>query len=148
MEIINKFYVVGISIRTTNEHQQSAIDIPKLWERFFSENISQKINNKIDERLYCIYTDYEKDFTKPYTTILGYAVQHLNDIPKELTALEIKTNQYAKFSVKGNIQNNIVLEQWNHIWESDIKRKYITDFEVYTFNESAEDTQIDIYISI
>ena len=66
------FYVVGISVRTSNENQQAAKDIPALWQRFMSENIADKIPNKSSNKVYAVYTDYESDHTKPYTTIIGY----------------------------------------------------------------------------
>lgn len=33
-----KFIIAGIAVKTANENGQSQIDIPKLWERFFTEN--------------------------------------------------------------------------------------------------------------
>ena len=78
---IKSFSVIGISIRTTNENGQSSKDIPALWGKFMHEGILEKIPNKIDNTVYCIYTDYEKDHTKPYTTILGCKVENLSNIP-------------------------------------------------------------------
>ena len=56
--IIQKFNVIGISVRTTNENGQSGKDIPALWSQFMSEEIQSKIPNKVSEDLFCIYTDY------------------------------------------------------------------------------------------
>ena len=42
-----KFNVIGISMRTTNEEGQSGKDIPALWNKFFSEAVGEKIPNKI-----------------------------------------------------------------------------------------------------
>ena len=46
-ELIHEFYVIGITVRTSNENGQSAIDIPKLWETFINENIIDQIPNKL-----------------------------------------------------------------------------------------------------
>jgi predicted transcriptional regulator YdeE len=62
---LESFKVIGISVRTTNENRQATKDIPFLWKKFFEENISSKIPNKLSDDLYCVYTHYEKDHTKP-----------------------------------------------------------------------------------
>lgn len=78
---IQQFSVIGISVRTTNENGQASQDIPALWNKFMTEEIAEQIPNKIDNSIYCIYTEYEKDHTKPYTTILGCKVRNLDTIP-------------------------------------------------------------------
>ena len=57
------FKIIGISVRTTNENGQSSKDIPFLWNKFFEENILEQIPNKIGKDIYCVYTDFRKDFT-------------------------------------------------------------------------------------
>ena len=47
---IQKFNIIGISIRTTNENEQSGKDIPALWDQFISEGIAEKIPNKNNEK--------------------------------------------------------------------------------------------------
>lgn len=37
---IRPFNIIGISVRTTNENDQAAKDIPALWKRFISEGIA------------------------------------------------------------------------------------------------------------
>ncbi len=54
------FKVIGISVRTTNENNQAAKDIPVLWENLMNEDILNRIPNKTDNTIYSIYTDYEK----------------------------------------------------------------------------------------
>ena len=43
----NGFKIIGISTRTTNKDNQSKEDLGKLWERFFSEKIIEKVPNKL-----------------------------------------------------------------------------------------------------
>lgn len=148
MKKIEEFYVVGISIRTTNENQQSAKDIPSLWQKFFSDKIADQVPNKINNELYCLYTDYESDFTKPYTTILGVAVKNLDFIPPSLVGLKIPSANYDQTSIQGDLHQGIVINEWNKIWSSGMKRAYSIDFECYSFGQAAEDTQVNIFISI
>jgi len=61
MMTLNKFNIIGISVRTTNQNNKSAEDIGKLWEQFYRENLSAKIPNKTSNNIYAIYTDYKGD---------------------------------------------------------------------------------------
>ena len=77
---IQPFNIMGIAVRTTSENVQSLEDIPVLWNRFIWKGIADSIPNKIDQSIYCSYTDYEKDYTKPYTTVKGCRVEQVGGI--------------------------------------------------------------------
>ena len=146
---IEPFKVIGISVRTTNENGQSAIDIGELWNKFMSEGIVEKIPNKIDNTIFSIYTDYESDYTKPYTTLLGCKVENLNKIPKGMTGTEFKGGSYRKLTAKGDLVKGAVFGEWSKIWEMDLNRKYSADFEIY--GEKAQnptDAEVDIFVAI
>lgn len=143
------FKVIGIKVRTTNENGQSANDIGKLWEKFMSENSVAKIPNKIDTSILSIYTNYEKDHTKPYDVILGCRVNSLNEIPNEMVGLEFETGNYAKFSSKGNLAQGVVYNTWTEIWNKDLNRKFTADFEIY--GEKAQDptnAEVEIFVAV
>ena len=143
------FHIIGIAVRTTNENQQAATDIGKLWQRFMSEGIAANIPNKISDSIYCIYTDYEKDYTKPYTAILGCAVSGLTDIPEGMTGKTIPAGHYQQFTAEGNIFQGAVADAWVKIWNTDIDRAYTADFEVY--DERAQDPEnaiVTIFIAV
>ena len=146
---IETFSIIGIGIRTTNENGQSSQDIPALWNQFMSTGILAQIPNKIDDSIYCIYTDYEKDHTKPYTTILGCKVAHLDDIPAPLVGKVISAATYAKHTVKGNLMEGIVFNEWVKIWNTPLPRTFIADFEIY--GQKAQDpnnAEVDIFVGI
>lgn len=146
---IQKFDIIGISVRTTNENGQSAQDIPALWNKFMTEGIQQKIPGKISEEIFCIYTDYEKDHTKPYTTILGCKVESLDFVPENMVGKTIESADYEKIIAKGNLTEGIVYNKWLEIWNSDLNRIFTADFEVY--GEKVQDpknAEVDIYIAI
>lgn len=143
------FYIVGIAVRTTNEYGQSMQDIPALWQRFMAEDIAGKIANKTGDAIYCVYTDYEKDHTKPYTTILGYGVAGLESVPHGLVGHTIKKATYIKYTVKGNINQGLVYNAWLGIWQAGLQRAFTADFEVYderTLNPA--DAEVDIFIAV
>lgn len=145
----SQFDIIGISVRTTNENGQSSIDIPELWRRLFTENILERIPGKLDTSIYCVYTDYEKDFTKPYTAILGCRVENLNTIPEGMVGKVIPGGDFVKFIAKGDVMQGSVFFEWKKIWDSKIPRKYTADFEVY--GEKAQDlknSEVDIFIAV
>lgn len=146
---IQQFNVIGISVRTTNENGQSAQDIPALWNKFMTEGIQQKIPGKISEEIICIYTDYEKDHTKPYTTILGCKVESLDFVPENMAGKTIESADYEKIIAKGNLTEGIVYNKWLEIWNSDLDRIFTADFEVYGEKvQNPKNAEVDIYIAI
>ncbi|WGQ12159.1 GyrI-like domain-containing protein [Pedobacter gandavensis] len=146
---IESFKVIGISVRTTNKNNQVAKDIGDLWGRFINDKVLEAIPNKIDNTIYSIYTDYESDHTKPYTTILGCKVENLDTIPDGMVGKLVKGGNYVKFSTKGDLMKDLVINKWFEIWEMDLNRLFTADFEV--FGEKAQnpaDAEIDILIAI
>ncbi|MBU2928846.1 GyrI-like domain-containing protein [Winogradskyella psychrotolerans] len=149
MENIDSFKIIGIETNTTNENGKSAEDLGKLWEQFYSENISNKIPSKKNTEIYSIYTNYESDYTGKYTCIIGMKVDSLDNIPNGLIGCEFESGKYQKFLAKGNMPNAI-LETWQEIWKKDqeLNRKYTADFEVYGKNsQNGENSEVQIYIA-
>lgn len=134
--------VEGISIKTSNQNGQSMKDIGMLWKKFFTEGVYNKIENKINDKTIGLYTDYEKDYTKPYNFMAGVQVkQKSNNIENRVNKI-IPKGKYAKFIITGDVQKSVG-EAWEKIWNMNLKRKYTCDFEEYQNN-----TEIYIYIAI
>lgn len=143
------FYVVGISIRTTNENGQAMQDIPKLWQQFMSDNLKDKVTNRLEDSTYAVYTDYESDHTKPYTMILGYKVSDIDNVPLGFVGKKIEAANYQKYVAKGDLTKNAVVDEWMKIWKSDIKRTYMSDFEVYGQKaQNPTSGEAEIYINV
>ena len=146
---LEAFNIIGISVRTTNENNQAGIDIGALWGRFMAEGVSAKIPNKIDESVYSIYTEYEGDYTQPYTTVLGCRVESLDDVPEGLEGFTFEGGNYGSLTAKGDLTKGLVYGEWVKIWGMDLKRAYTADFEVY--GEKAQnptDAEVDIFIAL
>ncbi len=149
LQKIKSFFVIGISVRTTNENRQAGQDIPALWHRFMAEGTAEKIPNKTGNTVYCIYTDYEKDHTKPYTTILGCKVENLDTIPNGMVGKTFDDAEYERFVAKGNIWQGMVFDEWTKIWHSDLNRAYTADFEVYGEKaQNPENAEVYIFVAI
>lgn len=146
---IESFKVIGIEVRTTNENNQAAQDIPVLWEKLMKENIVENIPNKIDNTIYSIYTDYEKDHTKPYTTLLGCKVENLDIIPEGMIGKSFEGGNYVKFTPKGNLAEDLVINEWIKIWNMDLQRIFTADFEMYGEKaQNPSDAEVDILIAV
>lgn len=146
---VEPFKVIGIAVRTTNENNQAAKDIPLLWEKLMKEDILNAIPGKIDNTLYAIYTDYEKDHTKPYTTILGCKVENLDHIPEGMVGKSFEGGNYVKFTAKGNLAEDLVINEWIKIWNMELGRIYTADFEMYgEKTQNLTDAEVDILIAV
>lgn len=146
---VNQFHLVGIAIRTTNEQNKTENEIPMLWDKFFKEDISNKIPNKVCTAIYSLYTNYEGDHTMPYTTIIGCEVADLSDIPEGMIGQTFNADTYHKITVKGDLTQGLIINKWKKIWSENWDRKYTADFEVYDEKASnPHDAEVSIYLAI
>lgn len=126
------FNVIGISVRTINtDPSRTAADIGGLWERFLGEGLSNSIPGKLDGTIYCVYTDYESDHLGVYTVVLGCRVTSLAKIPAGMVGVEVPGGEFQEFTCRGNLRKGVVYGAWLEIWEADLDRRLVGDFEVY-----------------
>jgi predicted transcriptional regulator YdeE len=144
----NQFYLVGVSVRTTNQNGQSQKDIGGLWTRFTTESLRQQITGKVADDMYCVYTDYESDHTGTYTAVLGCKVSSLDGIPDGFTGITVPAYKYHVYYLEGEFPANIGAA-WQQIWTSDIDRIYTADYDFYKANpNSFEETEARIYLAV
>ncbi|GAA5024101.1 AraC family transcriptional regulator [Marivirga lumbricoides] len=146
---IEPFNIIGISIRTTNENGQANKEIAELWEEFMSGNILTKIPNKVNNEIYSLYTDYESDYTKPYTAILGCKVENLESVPRGMVGKSFEGGTYLKTTAKGDLMKGLVVNQWLKIFEMELERTYDADFEIFGGKaQNPSDAEVDFYIGV
>lgn len=146
---IKPFNLIGIAIKTTNQNGQAAKEIPALWDRFMTENILSKIPNKINNNIYSLYTAYEGDHSKPYTTIIGCEVEHINNIPEGMTGKSFNGGNYIKITAKGDLTKGLIINEWHKIWNMNLERVYTADFEIYGDKaQNINDAEVDLFIAI
>jgi len=140
--------VTGIKIKTTNQDGKAIQDIGMTWQKLFANGIYEKIPNKINGKTIGLYTEYEGDYTRPYTFIAGAEVSQEVQIGEEIESIVIPKGKYAKFVITGDVQNSVG-KAWQEIWNMDLKRKYTCDFEEYQNNsEDMQKQEIHIYIAL
>lgn len=140
--------MIGIECRTSNSSEEGPYDIPQLWNRFYSEDIISKIPNKVSSEVVALYCDYEGDYTKPYSLIIGCAVTSLFIVPEGMVAKMIPGGFYALFTAIGEYPACLI-ETWGAIWQIDLKRTYTGDYELYGDRfTSRVPKEVDIFIAI
>ena len=140
--------ITGIRIKTTNQEGKAIQDIGMTWQKLFANGIYEKIPNKVNGKTIGLYTEYEGDYTKPYTFMAGAEVSKEVQTGKEIKSIIIPKGKYAKFVITGDVQNSVG-QAWQEIWNMDLKRKYTCDFEEYQNNsEDMQKQEIHIYIAL
>jgi predicted transcriptional regulator YdeE len=145
---INGFFLLGISVRTTNQNGQAEKDIDELWCRFMDDNILLQIVDRLSDEVYCVYTDYETDHNGFYTVVLGCRVNSLDNIPVGLISLIVAPGTYSRYTAKSWVSGRVA-QTWQHIWSSNLNRKFTTDFDVYGIKtQNPEDSRVEIYVGV
>lgn len=148
--VINKptIFLIGIQCRTSNAPEEGSRDIPRLWEKFYTEDIINQIPHKCSQEIMALYCDYEGDYTQPYSCVIGCPVSSLEQIPDGMVAKVIPEGSYAVFSAIGEHPQSLI-ETWGKIWQTPLKRTYTGDYEVYGekfFSDSAK--EVSVFIAI
>ncbi len=150
MERIEKpqIVVMGIECRTSNDPEVGPQQIGQHWQKFIQEGISNHIPNKTNDEVIALYCDYEGDYTSPYSFVIGCMVNSSDEVPEGMVVKTLPATTYAVFPVIGEYPKNLI-ETWGMIWQSNLKRTYSGDFEVYgeKFQQS-EAKQVDVFIAI
>jgi len=143
------FKLVGLKLngKTTNQNNQSGKDCGNLWQKFETNKIFDLIPEKLSNEIYAVYFNHEKDETTPFSYFIGCKIEKNSETPKGLEELIIPAQEYSKFTSKG-IMTGCLTDTWKEIGDTDIKRKFGFDFEVY--DERSQDwsnAEVDIYVS-
>lgn len=145
---LNAFTVAGIAVRTTNNGGKAQEDIGALWARFYAEQVASRISGKESEDLYCVYTDYESDFTGAYTCLLGYKVAAAAPLPEGLARIQVPASLYRKYTAAGKLPDAVV-KVWMEIWQSPPPRAYKADFDVYGAGAAdPANAVVDVFVSV
>ena len=139
--------VSGLQVRTRNadEMQPSSAKIGPMWQRFFREEIYQKIPSKqLDSPVYGVYSGYESDAGGLFDVTAGVATQAA---APGFESLAIEPGRYLVFEARGPMPEAII-STWQRVWayfeQPGVEsRAFVTDFEMY----QADDVAL-VYIGI
>lgn len=147
---LGEIRLMGVSLKskTTNLNGQSAVDCGNLWQAFERSNYLKQIPDRLSDSVYAVYYAYEGDYMQPFSYFIGCPVKNDANAIDGLEMLTIPSGTYRKFTTKG-ILPDCISYTWKKIWESDIKRAYRTDFEVYDERSKVwNNAEVDILISV
>lgn len=133
--------VAGVSNVTNNSSPDSTQVIGELWKKFYGEAIG-KLKGKSNEKCIGLYTDYQQN--GDYKVMVCAEV---NSINQDVDAMTIPAGKYAKFVVKGNIVT-AVQAFWQELWNMELDRAFVCDFEEYQGGEDIDNMEIHMYISL
>ncbi|MGD8191757.1 GyrI-like domain-containing protein [Brevibacillus ginsengisoli] len=144
--------VIALAAQTTNEAEMKGEGvIPALWEKLHREQCLERIPNKINGKMFALYTQYLADETGPYTYAIGSEVAGESSVPEGLTCFTIPAGDYVVFTTRRGPVQQVVVEAWQYIWEwsRTNPRAFEVDFELYDdCSEDPANAQVDIYISV
>lgn len=156
---LNELKLVGITCRTNNKHifeaNPETNKIALTVQKYFHRNLHEKISNrKQPGTTYCIYTEYESDFTGDYTYFIGEEVTSFENVGADFKTLIIPEQNYAVFTNGPGPMPGVCIDVWKKVWdmtpaEFEGERAYVADFEIY--DERSRDhnnVTLDIYIGI
>ncbi len=128
-ESLEATYIIGVSAPTSNIDGKAADVIGALWKQFYSENVANKLFGRVNDDVYCVYSNYNEQQPNEYLTIIGCRVESVEDVPYGMTSVLIPEGTYAKFVSEGNPES--VLKTWEWVWEAGFPRSYTSDFDLY-----------------
>ena len=151
--------LIGITTRTNNEEIFKALPsenpIANTVQKYFTNNLAEQIPNRAKPgTTYCVYTEFESDFSGDYTYFVGEAVSSFENLPEGFLKLTIPAQNYMKFTNGPAPMPDVCVDTWKEIWQTTTEgfggeKSYIADFEVY--DERAADHNnvvLDIYIGV
>ena len=150
----NAFIVVGISVRTNNTKEAGGQgEIPQLWQNAMQNGTLDQVQNKADNALMVVYTDYATDHTGDYNYTLGYKVTSADKIPAGMVAKTVHAGKYASFTSAQGAPQEVIPALWQRIntmtpEQMGGTRAYQTDFETYANVADFGNMQVTAHIGL
>ena len=144
---LNAKIIVGMEVHATNANGQAMQDIGALWRRFTEEQVVGKIQHKVSDNIFCLYTDYETDHTGFYTAIIGCEVSEVEG-NEGLSIVHIPASKYQVHQLSGKFPDK-VYAAWQQIWQSSEDRLYSVDYDLYKPGvNSFEEMEVEIFVAV
>lgn len=148
------FSVIGLAVRTNNKTEATGQgEIPKLWQRFMQQGITDKIPSRSDQNLIVVNTDYESDQNGEYTYLIGARVTSTASVLAGLTLKEIPAGSYAILESDKGPAPVVLPKIWQQIWSMSAKdlggqRAFQADYEVYPPGFDPQNVQVTLHIGL
>ncbi len=148
----NQLIVSGFSINTSLEDNRVAMDIPRFWDHFITNNLLEKIPGIINpDKIYGIYSNL--DVHNNFRFTIAYETGNLKKTPEGIDMHVIPPRNYAVFATGGPMPEKLV-NTWHYIYgnwlpNSTYERESGVDFEMYDYGFSrGRNARVDVYIPL
>ena len=142
--VSDAFNIVGISTKSSYDPQDMEATYAGLWEAFLEQDISSVIPDIIDDKIYIIQSDLDKEITGGLTLTIGYKTASLDNIYEELQGIIVEASKYAVFET-----NKDASSLWNQIAFSDLETSNQNNVEVYHYNDKTQTIEkTDIWVAV
>jgi predicted transcriptional regulator YdeE len=156
---LDEIKLIDITTRTNNANGfNSDLATNKLAAtvyRYFHSGLANKIAARKNPGItFCVYTNYESDFTGGYTYFISEEVTNFDEVSECFEKLIIPTQNYVKLTSQAGQMPIVCIDMWKEVWNmstSDLggTRAYIAGFEIYDQRScDHNNTILDIYIGI
>jgi predicted transcriptional regulator YdeE len=119
--------VIGVHGRASNAEPRKIGD---LWRTFNAAGKEQSIPARTSEEHYCVYCEYESDWTKEFTVVIGCAVPEDAVVPEGMKKVHIAAGSFAVWYPEGELPQS-VFDAWAEVWKTPLNRLYEADYDVY-----------------
>lgn len=136
----------GIKARTNNTLPDMGMVIGELWGRFYSQGIYAAIPGKVNSKALGVYTEYAGDEQSDYTILVSCEVDGKEPLPSDIELITLPAGKYARFIAKGDM-HEAVAKCWQEIWNMDLPRSFVCDFEEYQ-DGGMDEAEIHIYVGL
>ncbi len=119
--------VMGFHDRVSNAEPSKIGDV---WRRFNTAGKGQSVPARIREEHYCVYCEYEGDWTKEFTVVIGCAVAADAEVPDGMKKIAVDAGKFAVLYPTGELPQS-VFDAWAEVWKTPLDRSYQADYDVY-----------------
>lgn len=141
------FTIVGISARV-GAHPPA--EIGALWQRFFAEQVADRIPDRVGSEIYSLYTAYAGDHTQPYTVVLGARVAGAplaaGDLPDGTSVWQVAAATYVVLTGIPSTPAAIGAA-WQTAWQAALPRTFVCDYDVHHHDGPRTGT-VDVYVGV
>lgn len=155
IESLAGFSAGGRTIRTTNENGASERDQGMLWEGLMREGFLFPLLEASGENaIWGIYSNYEKDWTRPYDFTLAARRAHDAVAVSGGTVIDVPGGDYAVFRASASTPQEASVRVWQSVWAwsaaNPEKRAYGIDLERWDPAELMQggSVSVAVYISL
>ena len=122
---IEEFRVIGKSTRIDPKLQGK--DIMNFWQEFWKRHNPQELK----QMPLALYYDYEDDYSKPYSLLIGFKTQNgTTSVKEDEVCITVPSQSVQVFQNSGSMPS-VVFSTWKEVWNSNIKRSFTFDIEEY-----------------